>query len=67
MSPRPSRSAPLSWTDLILAAMGVVLVGAFTVGLLSSVPLRVASGVGSVLATAVWAGSVAVNPEERTA
>ena len=57
----------MSWTDLILAAMGVVLVGAFTVGFVSSVPLRVAGGVGSVLATAVWAGSVAVNPEERTA
>lgn len=55
----------LAWTDVVLAAMGVVLLGAFTVGLFSSVPLRLASSVGSVLATATWAGSVAVNPSAR--
>jgi hypothetical protein len=63
-SPEPSASS-FAWTDLVLAAMGVVLVGAFLVGLFSSVPLRIASSVGSVVATATWLGSVAVNPSAR--
>jgi hypothetical protein len=58
---RPS----LAWTDVVLGVMGVVLLGAFTVGFLSSVPLRLASSVGSVLATATWVGSVAMNPSAR--
>jgi hypothetical protein len=67
MSAKPSESAPLAWTDLVLAAMGIVLVGGLAVGAVSSVPLRLSGGVGSVLATAMWVGSVAVNPAERTA
>jgi hypothetical protein len=67
MNSRPSESEPIAWADLVLAAMGVVLAGALVVGLVSSVPLRVAGGVGSVLATATWIGSVAANPDERTA
>lgn len=55
----------LAWTDVVLATMGVVLFGAFTVGFFSSVPLRLASSVGSVLATATWVGSVAANPSAR--
>jgi hypothetical protein len=66
MSATPSESAPLAWTDLVLAAMGIVLVGGLAVGVVSSVPLRLSGGVGSVLATAMWVGSVAVNPTERT-
>jgi hypothetical protein len=56
---------PLAWTDVVLAVMGLVLVGAFAVGALSSVPFRVAGSVGSVIATAAWVGSVAVNPDGR--
>jgi hypothetical protein len=67
MSARPSESKSIAWTDVVLAAMGAVLVGGFAVGVFSSVPLRVAGGVGSVIATAMWAGSVAVNPDERSA
>jgi hypothetical protein len=67
MRSRLSDSRPLAWTDLVLAAMGLVLFGGLAVGTLSSVPLRVAGGVGSVLATTMWVGSVAVNPDERTA
>jgi len=57
--------ASLAWTDVVLATMGVVLFGALTVGFFSSIPLRLASSVGSVLATATWVGSVAVNPSAR--
>jgi hypothetical protein len=71
MSSRPPASKPtskpLAWTDLVLVAMGVVLVCGFAVGVVSEVPLRVSGGIGSVLATAMWLGSVAVNPGERTA
>ena len=67
MRSRPSDSRPLAWTDLVLAAMGLVLLGSLAVGALSAVPLRVAGGVGSVLATTMWVGSVAANPDERTA
>lgn len=67
MSAKASEPAPLAWTDLVLAAMGIVLVGGLAVGVVSSVPLRLSGGVGSVLATAMWVGSVAVNPAERTA
>lgn len=57
--------ASLAWTDVVLVTMGVVLLGAFSIGFFSSVPLRLASSVGSVLATATWVGSVAVNPSAR--
>jgi hypothetical protein len=67
MSSRRDEPTPPAWTDLVLAAMGLILVGAFGVGLLSSIPLRVAGSAGSVLATATWVGSVAVNPDDRTA
>jgi hypothetical protein len=45
--------------------MGLILVGGFGIGLVTSVPLRVTGSVGSILATATWVGSVAVNPDER--
>ena len=60
-----AEQASLAWTDVVLATMGVVLLGAFTIGFFSSIPLRLASSVGSVLATATWVGSVAVNPSAR--
>jgi hypothetical protein len=60
----PAQSS-FAWTDLVLAAMGIVLFGAFLVGLFSSVPLRIASSVGSVVATATWLGSVVANPGTR--
>jgi hypothetical protein len=58
-------SSSFAWTDVVLVTMGVVLFGAFTVGFFSSIPLRLASSVGSVLATATWLGSVAANPSAR--
>jgi hypothetical protein len=67
MSAHPSESESLAWTDLVLAAMGLVLVGGLAVGVFSAVPMRVAGSVGSVIATAMWAGSVVANPDERTA
>ena len=65
MSSRRAEPTPPAWTDIVLVAMGLVLAGAFAVGIFSSVPLRVAGSVGSVVATATWVGSVAVNPNER--
>ena len=56
---------PPAWTDVLLVAMGLILIGGFAVGLLSSIPLRVSGTIGSVLATATWIGSVAVNPDEH--
>jgi hypothetical protein len=67
MPARSPTSARFAWADVLLAAMGLVLVCSFAIGLLSSIPLRVAGGTGSILATVMWAGSVAMNPDERTA
>ena len=65
MSSRRAEPTPPAWTDLVLVAMGLVLVGGLGVGLVTSLPLRVTGSVGSILATATWVGSVAVNPDER--
>jgi hypothetical protein len=65
MSSRRAEPTPPAWTDLVLAAMGLILVTGFGVGVFTALPLRVTGSVGSVLATATWVCSVAVNPDER--
>jgi hypothetical protein len=65
MSSRRVEPTPPAWTDIVLVTMGLVLVGGLGVGLVTSLPLRVTGSVGSILATAAWVGSVAVNPDER--
>ena len=49
-SVRPPNSP--AWTDLILLAMGLALIGGVTVGVFSATPLRVGGSVGSLLAVA---------------
>ena len=49
-------------TDLVLVVMGVALVAGLSFGWMSSVPLRIAGSVGSIVAAAILLGGMVWNP-----
>jgi hypothetical protein len=63
-SVRPPESP--AWTDLVLFAMGVSLLGGIVVGWLSTIPLRIGGSVGSLLATATFLGSIWWQPADHS-
>lgn len=51
-----------AWTDIVLVVMGVALLAGLSYGWMSSVPLRVAGSVGSIIAAAILLGGMFWNP-----
>ena len=62
-SVRPPNSP--AWTDLVLFAMGLSLLGGVAVGVFSATPLRVGGSVGSILAAATLLVGTLWSPADR--